>query len=324
MHDYVLLVSDDDPIHQSTLGNAVQSMEVALTLCRLMAVRFRTFPIDEYTTINEGFYYLYRFKTQLPHFQYAWECACSGGNGFHNHPAFLQLDGLSRRLHFLFKAQDECCVAALLPPDNDTADTALYHFGYMIILAAGISDDLAWCAKQIHSLNLGPRSISLPRFNALQRKVVHKKFLNEVRARNPALFYFLACGSTRATLSLLHAIRDTIVHRRFIHSYLSSSLGDDDANRFVLEPEVVRFVRILTKNDPASWGMKTDHSVELLHFIMRLTPTLVKVFDRILALIPWTEAFPAAKGVNLERFAVETFRRTFARELNWRNAPEHF
>ncbi|TGK15744.1 hypothetical protein [Leptospira stimsonii] len=320
--NWVLIVDEADSINASKYSHEVLNVETALSLCRLFSVFHSRYKVSKYFSTDETGYYLFRFKTRVPSFQFAWAAACK--NSDHEHQVFSQLDGLSTRLRYLFKAQDQASIYSLLPANNSTFDNALYHFAYMSILAAGITDDIAWLFSQVYGFSLKPKSIALPKISTLDKKLVGRKFLQELKQRCPEAYSFLCKRSTLGKISLIHAIRDTVVHRRFAHGHTNSIFKEPGShNRFHFDKQISKFIRLFDSKQK-NWGIGIDESIELFQFTENFISMFVSLVNKLLFRIDWVRVFPKSTMIHRGKFESEFFREMFSRELRWPECPAHF
>ncbi|GLC89696.1 hypothetical protein LYSBPC_28230 [Lysinibacillus piscis] len=81
------------------------------------------------TEINEGYYYLFRFKKVFINFQNVWTTVLNLEENIGYSKLINQFDSLLQRLNFICRAIDKLSFEALKNANNDTQDNILYHFG---------------------------------------------------------------------------------------------------------------------------------------------------------------------------------------------------
>jgi hypothetical protein len=128
--------------------------------------------------------------------------------------------------------------------------------------------------------------------------------------------------STVCFVSLIHAVRDVIIHRSFVTGHQWASLGDDSGeHRFRLDSSALRFIPDSERPD---WGVESDGAVEPYRFTEALVSNLTPILNGALGAIDWNRAFPNSEHIEKRRYEQSTFRRQFARDLKWPAAPPHF
>jgi len=101
-------VGSSDPFltHRIAKGKTL-TPEQALELVRILLVAHGHFYVGPEETVNEGLYYLYRFKNLFKAFQYAWTVAVYTHGKEMLEKIFDYLDSLGRRLEFICRAYDK-------------------------------------------------------------------------------------------------------------------------------------------------------------------------------------------------------------------------
>lgn len=181
----------------------------ALNRIRILTAGLGVFYSNPKVEIGEWLYYLYRSRIYFPEFQRARIRV-----GFSALPASVsdQLGSLGQRLGFALRAADQMSFESLKQPTNDTEDRILYHFAYLVMLATGIFDDLAWMLTYIYSLPLKPVHTVL--------KVGEGKsssaFLDTLAPHAPNLHAYLASARTQDQIRMFYPLRDRLQHREFV------------------------------------------------------------------------------------------------------------
>lgn len=141
--------------------NQYISADYAMELIRILLVNLGIFKIAPNNTVDEVLYYLYRYKKIFDKYQYARTVAVKAKESDFPPDAKKHLESLATRLEYVCRASDKVSYYSLQNPGNDTKAKTAYHFSYMIFLATGIFDDLAWIIDSLNKLQLSKYDVEL-------------------------------------------------------------------------------------------------------------------------------------------------------------------
>jgi len=167
--DY-FIVDPEDPFCDSNASRDTDvSPEEALARVRILAVNSGLFYVTPDFRVNEGFYFLYRFKKIFRSFQKAYTTTMF----LETIPiaAREQLDSLAQRLEFICRAADNTSYYALKRANNDNQDRALYNAAFLVMLVTGIFDDLAWLIAHMYSMKINNLAMPFTQPTHCQRSI---------------------------------------------------------------------------------------------------------------------------------------------------------
>ncbi|MBD8848402.1 hypothetical protein [Priestia megaterium] len=283
--DY-FIINSDNPIlkNNKSKGNALNP-EYSLELIRLLLINNRLFYINKNTTVNEGFYYLYRFKKIFHQYQEAWTIIVSAySKSLITKELFEQFSSLSQRLEFACRSYDKLSFYDLKRANNDTQDNTLYHFSYFIMLITGIFDDLAWILKHLNRLNLSRMEIGLK----VPVNKTSTKFYNKLKQKNEKLCKYLMSQETQTKIKLFYPLRDTLQHRQFLHGVRYKNDNENiDKNLFIVPEGTVELINSLS-NDINEYGVInviTDYYLDTHVFALKALQVVAEIVNNTLSLM---------------------------------------
>ncbi|MEC0090600.1 hypothetical protein [Paenibacillus macquariensis] len=238
--DY-FVINDENPILNDDIKSQknLVSPKYGMELIRLLLVNNKLFFVGKNFTVNEGYYYLYRFKTLFKKYQYAWSVVVSA-NSVISDDFFEQFSSLSQRLEFLCRTYDNLSFHDLKKANNDTQKNTLYHFAYFIMLVTGIFDDLAWIIKHLYELNLSKMEIGIK----IPENKESTKFLNNLKLVNMPIYDYLTDVDTRNLIQLFYPLRDTLQHRSFLSGVrVKNNSKNIDKNLFAVPQKTVELIK---------------------------------------------------------------------------------
>lgn len=265
--------------------NQFISADYAMELIRILLVNLGIFKITPNSTFDEVGYYLYRYKRIFDRYQYAWTVAVKAKDSDFPPDAKKHLESLATRLEYVCRASDKISYYSLQNPGNDTKAKTAYHFSYMILLATGIFDDLAWIIKYLNGLQMGRKQVDL-------RDT--KDLCDKLENNNNALQHYLTNDSTQYRIKLFYPMRHKFMHREFIKSmgYINPS-KDYKKNLFSIPSEVVEIIKSeFEEEELEKWGLVnlgTKTFMEAHFFSKKAMKVLREIVNEILGIIDWDE-----------------------------------
>lgn len=290
-YDY-FIINPNDPFYVSKIRRERDiDPKYALELTRILLVNKGLFYVAPNYTINEGFYYLYRFKKIFHRFQYAWSIVVYAKGKSLSEDVYNQFDSLSQRLDFICRAADKVSYFALKWPDNDTQSNTLYHFGYLVMLITGAFDDLAWIIRFVYKLNISNMKTTLK----IPKKEQSTVFYDQLLSKNVKLHSYLTNNLTQSIIRMFYPTRDALQHRNFVKGLRYYRSQDRlYKNLFEIPAETIEWIKIIAPNDNRrSYGIiyKSDDvfCVDAHLFTKKLMEHFADVVNNILGNIEWDE-----------------------------------
>ena len=315
----LFVVDAADPFMASSVRRELDvDASEALDRVRVLAANCNLFYIGRNYTVNEGFYYLYRFKTVFRAFQKAYTVVGS-----------KQLDSLAQRLEFLCRAADRASYFALRRADNDNQDNALYHTAFLITLITGVFEDLAWFLTELYSLRIkNDYGVSLRRLTNVKD---NEKFFDQLKAANPAMHDYLRQKDTQAALGLFYPVRNQLHHRTFLQALRSMhATKQTDKILFILPEKTVQLMEELDGHDyRAVWNLSDTGlgiAVEPYPFVRRAVGITASIVNELLGFVDWDKmlaSLPVDARITAERICAE-FDAGPGHFLGWGAEPIYF
>lgn len=309
-HDLIVRsVNASQPIEPS----GAVSPSTALDFVRVLLAHHGMFYMAGGSTMNEGFYYLYRSKSMFATYQEAWSAATFGKTSI-TEEVRNQLHSLGTRIDFLCRALDRGAHSSLREPNNDSEDNTLYHLAYFVMLATGMFDDLAWILNYLYVLQLSRMEVKLridPRRPA---------FLNALRVAAPALAATLEEPQLQAQINAFYPIRDRLQHRQFLSGLLYVG-GPWRQARILFDFPVEGIAALKRASGDGTgyeWGVRDDGTtyVDPYLFLSQGFKASVQIHEQILRSVDWLELL-GSKGSPERDSADESVHR-------WRTSPIRF
>lgn len=297
----------------------------ALDLVRILLVNLGLFYLRGGTTVNEGFYYLYRFKSVFRAYQPAWSAATFGGASIGD-AVRDQLASLGTRLEFLCRAADRGAYFALRRANNDTEDNTLYHLAYFVMLATGVFDDLAWTLAAVHD-------VPLRREHMVLKVPANRKstpLLDALRGVAPTAVARIEDAALQQIFHVFYPLRDRLQHRQFLRGLLHVG-GPWAVPRILFEfpPDAVEAIQRASADGACSeWGLGLVGGpyVDPYAFLSRGLHAIATVHDAVLEAIAWPDLVgPPGHPVRdqIDESAAQ-YERSLARFLRWPSEPLYF
>lgn len=325
-YDY-FVVGKNDGIHYSKLKKSKdQCSEKTVELARILLVNLGYFYVNPKYSLNEGYYYLYRFKKVFKEFQPAWSIVCSSKGLSVSEELFNQLDSLSQRLEFICRASDKVSFYSLKLANNDTQDNTLYHLGYLVMLITGVFDDLAWVIKHLYNFELSRMQV------VLRVSDKRKKFYSLLAEKNKELHDFLVSEHTQNLINLFYPIRDALQHRQFVKGMRYSDSEGVDCNVFALPEDTLLFVENVSK-DTKDFGLVFNNKsigdfclFDSHVFSMKAVETASYIVNNTLSLINWDRVLSVLseeKLANLKE-SLDKYKKGLEYFLGFGEEPPYF
>ena len=250
----------------------------------------RKYHLKSNTTSNKGYLYELALKEKLPHLT-------------HYNPI---ITALSFRAQYSLMAIDEMGIQPYLGVNNDTNDTSLYHFFYLIMLITGIFDNLALEANDILKINyLEKRKIGL------STKCCND-FLKEIRVKNPDIRNHIT--NYVDFIKLIYYFREKVIHREGLSvvTFHHNHKTEDWLASFIKVtkdvPDLAKRCgdRDLEYDAVTKWGIYTSYSeyfVMPYFFSISAVETLFEFTDKFLELLGYkSRKSELKKNKDLEDF----------------------
>ncbi|MBI2849725.1 MAG: hypothetical protein HYX80_01625 [Chloroflexi bacterium] len=327
--DY-LVVGRDDPVHAEKaekIAAQIVTAESAIDIVRILMTSHGFYYITpQGPQVNEGFYYLYRFKTLYKAYQRAWTIAAYAGKGMSERLSD-QLGSLGRRLEFLCRAYDKIGFFSLKTADWDTLDNQLYHLAYFVMLSTGVFDDLAHIIEEFYKMEVKNRiniSLRISKDKSGERKL--GKFYKALQLKAPNLYALLATETTQRQIDVFYPLRDSFMHRELfegvqfsdssihIHNKNLIKLNEEAAKSLLQEPEVSPCI--------ASHRPFLDPFI----FVVCAQEILTELVNRVLLSIDWdsiVKTLPSEVQVKILE-SYDTFEKGVGKAIGWPDEPWYF
>lgn len=321
--DYLVVGATEPSLKCKVAGDNILTAEQALEMVRIILTAHGRFCIRPKETVNEGFYYLYRFKNLFMEFQHAWTVTVyAHGKGLPE-KVFEYLDSLGRRLEFICRAYDKVAFFSLKTANNDTQDNQLYHLAYFIMLITGAFDDLAHIIKEYYQLRINDRwdvSLRIP-----QRKET-TRFYQTLQSKNAALHTLLTTAGTQREINALYPIRDSLQHRDFLKGLvLHDASPREYKNLFELSDEAAESLVVASI---ASNCIVRLHKpcLDPLLFITWARKVLAALVNGVLSSIDWDSVYTTLSLDIQDKIHAsnESFQRGVSQFLGWPEEPLYF
>jgi len=155
-------------------------------------------------------YYVVEARQLLPAFRRAWSVAVFSRDGriFSEH-IFEYLESLMGRFLRMLYARDRIGYEFFRRADNNTQDEMLYHLDYLVVLATGLFDTLAWLTKHRYGMQLKREQVELKIDPGKEGSTFTKRLANKDRP----LHAFILEPANRNLVHLFYPLRDSIQHR---------------------------------------------------------------------------------------------------------------
>lgn len=323
-YDYFVVGSDDPILTHKVAKNNMITAERALDLVRvLMTAHGRFYISPQGPPVNEGYYYLYRFKSLYRSYQYAWTVATyAHGKGL-SEKVHDYLDSLGRRLEFICRAYDKVAFFSLKTADHDTQNNQLYHLAYFVMLITGVFDILAHIIREFYNIRIDdPQSISL---RVLPRKG-SIKFHQILLSENANLYNFLKAEDTQKDVTAFYPIRDSLQHRELLRGIQYSDSSVHRKNVFELSNEAAEALKRISGASTYIIRWNEPCLLDPFLFITWAQKVLIRLVNSVLSSIDWDSACDTLPS-NIKskiRESNQRFEQGVGKFLRWPEEPYYF
>jgi len=300
--------------------------EYAVDLIRILLVNLGYFYLTPKYSVNEGYYYLFRFMKLFWEYQFAWSVVVNAHDKSLGEQIFNQFDSLSTRLEFLCRSADKTSYYALKCPNNDTQDNALYHFGYLIMLITGVFDDLAWIIDELYSLKMSRRDVILK----IPPDKASTKFYNSLISANKDLHNYLTDSETQKKILLFYPLRDSLQHRQFIKGihYRNMSNGCEK-NLFRISLEAGNTIKNFSLDD-TEYGLQVlieeQFYIDAHIFTLKALEIVSGIVNNTMRLIDWDHYTKVLSDEQKDSLynSKKIFQSGLGKWLGWEAEPLYF
>jgi len=320
--DYLVVGATEPSLECKVARDNIITVEQALELVRILLVAHGILYIRPRFSVNEGFYYLYRFKYLFKTFQHAWTIAVyAHGKGLPEE-IFDRLDSLGRRLEFICRAYDKIALFSLKSANNDTQDNQLYHLAYFVMLITGVFDDLARIIKDFYHLQINDRwdvDLRIP-----ERKQT-TKFYTALQSSNAKLSAFLAAEDIQCEINAFYPIRNCLQHRELLKGLQYQVSSEDPRNLFELSDEAAQ--SLARASIPPNCVVRVHKScLAPLLFITWSQKVLIKLVNSVLSYINWDSVCNTLPIDIQDKICAsdEKFKQGVGHFLKWSEEPLYF
>lgn len=321
--DYLVVGVTESSLKCKVARSNIITAEQALELVRiLMTAHNRYYISTELPPVNEGFYYLYRFKRLFKEFQYAWTVATyAQGKGL-SEKINDHLASLSTRLMFICMAYDKIAFLSLKTANHDVQNNQLYHLVYFVTLITGVFDNLAHIIKERYQLKINDRrdiGLRIPQ----NKKAT--EFYKKLECHNVNLYAFLTAMDTQRDIKIFYPLRDSLVHRELPTGVQLQQDSEIGKNIFELNNEILEELKKISDSLTFIIGGNLGF-LDPLPFIKWAQEVTITLVNRVLSSIDW-DSFCATLPIDIQdkiHASNESFQRGVGQFLGWPKEPLYF
>ena len=282
--DYLVVGVTEPGLKCKVARDNIITAEQALELVRILLTAHNRYYISaELPPVNEGFYYLYRFKRLFKEFQYAWTVATyAQGKGL-SEKINDHLASLSTRLMFICMAYDKVAFFSLKTANHDVQNNQLYHLVYFVTLITGVFDNLAHIIKERYQLKINDRwdiGLRIP-----QNKEA-TEFYKKLECHNVNLHAFLTAKNTQRDIKIFYPLRDSLVHRELPTGVQLQQDSEIGKNIFELSRETVESLKKISDSLTFIIGGNLGF-LDPLPFIKWAQEVTITLVNHVLSSIDW-------------------------------------
>jgi hypothetical protein len=306
-YDYFVVDREDPLFSSSATRNNDISVEEAIDRVRLLSVRAGVFCILPNYRVDEGFYYLYRFKKIFGSFQKAYTTAVFGSMTNH---ARERLDSLAQRLAFICRAADQASIYSLGRAMHDNQDRSL-----------------AWFIAEYYNVQFNKMGVSIRKFSDNKP---NDRFFIAIQAANSKLYQVLTAASFQTRLNLFYPVRNRLHHGVFINGVRVMGGTSDDGDKFVLPQEAISLMEELDGADYRHrWGVtsRIDRNfVDPHRYVSRSVEIAASIVNEFLDAFDWEALIaklPAEQAIQI-RESLERYNTGLGHFLGWSAEPLYF
>lgn len=324
---HFLAAPEGDPeCDHEVAGVTILSWTEVLDRLRLLFVNNGLFLVSPGFRVNEGFYYLYRFKKVFSSYQKAWSTASFANSVVGS--AGDNLQSLGQRLELICRAADQTSYFALRRADNDNQDHALYHAAFLIMLITGAFDDVAWLIARLYGIEVDKMGVGL---RVIAKNRGNTRFWEAMADNNPALSNYLRSPNVQGQIRLFYPVRHKLQHGLFLEAvHYSNPSKNFDRNLFVIPDEMVTELRELFGDEAKlRWGLKPGHDgtyVDPHRLASEAVKITAEIINGALDRIPWMtlidDVAPSVQETIVESW--NSFEQGVGTFLGWGTEPIYF
>ena len=251
----------------------IMTVEEASLLMNLFLINNDLYCASSQCYYSKWYWYWFSMRLKLPHFNV--------GRTF--------IDALANRFCYSIMALDEIGKQYFLGVNNNTIETKIYHFNYLITLITGIFDNLALHTNGclgINEENLFNVSLSSSRKKG--------KFLKKVEGENAPLRKHINKHSN--LINLFFLLRDPIIHREGVSTtrfHYKDEEVEWEASFIFITKKINMAIQdcgdLPRSYDPFSeWGVYQQHThfyLEPYHFSIQAITKMAEFVDEYLKLL---------------------------------------
>lgn len=323
---FVVNKNDNFWISEYTKSKDIDSTN-AVNLVRILLVNLGHFYVASNYKVNEGFYYLYRFKKLFFNYQYSWSTVVSLHGKNISEDLFNQFDSLSLRLELICRAADKVSFYDLKYPNNDTQDNTVYHLGYLIMLMTGVFDDIAWIITKLYLLKLNNMEVGLK----IPSKKTSTKFYSQLCLKNVDLYNYLTNHITQNKIKMIYPLRDALQHRQFMKGiHYSETSSGYEKNLYRIPQKVIDSIRLFSQDDLKEFGViwtrENSYYIEAHTFVSRLMDIFTEIVNDTLKFIDWKEYIKILSSKEIESLEknFKSFEEGIGKFLGLHQEPIYF
>jgi plasmid maintenance system killer protein len=320
--DYLVVGVTEPSLKCKVAKDNIVTAEQALELVRILLTAHNHYYISAELRVNEGFYYLYRFKRLFKEFQHAWTVATyAHGKGL-SEKINDHLASLSTRLMFICRAYDKVAFLALKTANYEDQSNQLYHLVYFVMLITGVFDNLARIIKERYQLKINDRwdiSLRIPQ----NKKTT--EFYKKLECHDVNLHDFLTAMDTQKDIKIFYPLRDSLTHRELPTGVQLQQNSEIGKNVFELNSEI--FEELKNIADSPNFIIRGNPCfLDPLSFIKWAQEVTITLVNRVLSSIDW-DSFCATLPADIQdkiHASNESFKQGVGQFLGWPKEPLYF
>jgi len=294
----------------------------ALNFIRLLTTGKNIFLATPRLRVDEGSYHVYRARVLFPEFQCAWTAAAYSAL-----PTEVsdQLGSLGQRLRFILQAVDQVSYHSLKQANNNTEDHIIYHLAYLVMLATGVFDDLAWTLRFLYSLPLDNFATVLKSPDKSKPRLLDALITN-----NAQLHAYLSSASVQSKIRMFYPFRDQLQHRQFVTGGLIVNGRSTPRILLAVDRDAYSQLPQTSAAGPReSWGVGERDDQEWMDpywFVRTALESVADIVNGVLGRIDWKsylQTLPTDKRVEAEGLLAHG-PEDAGRALGWGHEPVYF
>jgi len=323
--DFLVVAATEPSLKCKVAGDNIITAEQALEIVRIILTAHGRFYITAGRSVNEGFYYLYRFKKLFMEFQYAWTVAVYAHEKGLSEKTYDYLASLGTRLEFICRAYDKVAYFSLRTANHDHQSTQLYHLVYFVMLITGVFDGLAHIIEEFYQMNIKRRediSLRMPESNKDRKS---STFYQLLQSKNANLYEFLAESDTQRDIKAFYPLRDSLQHRELPAGVQLHQNSETGKNVFELNSESYERLKGVP-HSPTFIIRGNPRFLDPYPFIKWAQEVLVGLVNRVLSSIDWDSVCLTLPSEIQHKISAskESYKQGFGQLLGWAEEPLYF